>query len=63
MNLCPKCNNTLQDIEVIDTEWSYNKYFDIVRGHCPNCKKFFYWEDTYVLESSHPLYGKDIEDE
>lgn len=44
---CPNCGEIFTAVETIDTEWDNGKYYDTVRGVCPNCLKVYKWIEVF----------------
>lgn len=48
---CPHCAVELDFTEHIDSYDNGDAIICVARGQCPECKKWFRWEDVYVLHS------------
>ena len=47
---CPNCHKSyLVNLEVVDTEWENEAYYDECEGVCPDCGKKFRWTEKYIL--------------
>lgn len=44
---CPHCDEPLENIEAIDTQFWGNTYYDFCVGECPHCGKQFRWTEVY----------------
>lgn len=47
---CPICENIVYADDTLDTEYCKSKYYDTVKGTCPNCGRSWLWVEVFTFD-------------
>ena len=49
---CTICGNMVEYEEAVNVEYVDGIYYELCRGYCKNCKKWYLWNNIYTFSKT-----------